>query len=81
MPWENNELARLPSATIEAIFVALRPDPAAPLTEDTYLNLMADLVWTPKILHLKETDGQINRFAFVIHPLSPRYIYKDKRLK
>lgn len=81
MPWENNDLARLPSATIEAIFVALRPDPAAPLTEDTYLNLMADLVWTPKILHLKETDGQINRFAFVIHPLSPRYIYKDKRLK
>ena len=80
MPWEGNELARLPSAVIEAIFVALRPNPAAPLNEDTYLNLMADLVWTPKILHLKETDGQINRFAFVIHPLSPRFIYKDKRL-
>jgi predicted amino acid dehydrogenase len=80
MPWENNELARLPSAVIEAIFVALRPNPAAPLNEDTYLNLMADLVWTPKILPLKETDGQINRFAFVIHPLSPRFIYKDKRL-
>ncbi len=41
---------------------------------------MANLVWTPKILPLKETDGQINRFAFVIHPLSPRFIYKDKRL-
>lgn len=80
MPWENNELARLPSAVIEAIFVALRPNPAAPLNEDTYLNLMANLVWTPKILPLKETDGQINRFAFVIHPLSPRFIYKDKRL-
>lgn len=80
MPWENNELARLPSAVIEAIFVALRPNPAAPLNEDTYLNLMANLVWTPKIFPLKETDGQINRFAFVIHPLSPRFIYKDKRL-
>ncbi|MBK6431328.1 serine carboxypeptidase [Candidatus Amarolinea dominans] len=81
MPWENDDLARLPSPVIEAIFVALRPDPAAPLNEDTYLNLMADLVWTPKILRLKEESAQVNRFAFVIHPLSTRYIYKDKRLR
>ncbi len=81
MPWENNDVARLPSAVIEAAFVALRPDPTAPPTEDTYLNLMADLVWTPKIVHLKGEDAQINRFAFVIHPLSARYIYKDKRLR
>lgn len=81
MPWENNDVARLPSAVIEAAFVALRPDPTAPPTEDTYLNLMADLVWTPKIVHLKGEDAQVNRFAFVIHPLSTRYIYKDKRLR
>ncbi len=81
MPWPDNELARLTSAAIEAIFVALRPNPQAPLNEDTYLNLMADLVWKPKILHLREDEGKVNRFAFVIHPLSPRYIYKDKRLR
>jgi hypothetical protein len=69
-------LGRWPAAVVEAVLVALRRDPQMPLNEDTYLDLMADLVWTPAISsYLQPEDAGINRFAFVIHPLSVRFIH------
>jgi predicted amino acid dehydrogenase len=62
-------------ATIEAILAALRLDPQAPLTEDTYLDLIATLDWAPDIRYLQPEDVGINRFAFVIHPLDIRFIH------
>ena len=60
---------------------ALRPDPAAPLSEDTYLDLMANLDWTPAVRYLQPGEAGINRFAFVIHPLSIKFIHNDKRFR
>ncbi|HMQ34528.1 MAG TPA: serine carboxypeptidase, partial [Chloroflexaceae bacterium] len=65
----------LGAATVEALLAALRPDPAAPLSEDTYLDLLAELQWTPRIHVLQPEEAGLNRFAFVIHPLNVRFIH------
>ncbi len=65
-------------AVVEAILVALRTTPEAPLTEDTYLDLIATLDWTPDIRYLQPEETGINRFAFVIHPLDVRFIHQHK---
>lgn len=71
-------LGRWSAATIEAVLVALRRDVQAPLTEDTYLDLMADIHWTPAIRYLQPEEAGINKFAFVIHPLNVEFIHKHK---
>ncbi len=72
---KDTDLGRWSAATVEAALTALRPDPNAPLDEDTYLDLMANLEWTPAIRVLQPENGEINRFAFVIHPLSVKFIH------
>jgi predicted amino acid dehydrogenase len=72
------ELGRWPAAVVEAVLVTLRPDPAAPLTEDTYLDMLADLEWQPAIRYLQPEEAGINRFAFVIHPLNVKFIHNHK---
>lgn len=69
------------AAAIEAVMVALLPDPALPLSEDTFLDLMAGLEWTPDIRVLQPDEAGINRFAFVIHPLSIDFIHRDPRFR
>jgi len=71
-------LGRWSAATSEAILVALRSDPQASLTEDTYLDLMADIEWQPFIRYLQADEAKINRFAFVIHPLNISFIHKHR---
>ncbi len=73
-----SSLGQWSAATIEALLVALRRDPEAPLNEDTYLDLMADIQWTPAIRYLQTEEQGINRFAFVIHPLKVDFIHKHK---
>ncbi len=63
-------------ATVEALLVAMRSNPEAPLTEDTYLDVIADLEWKPDIYYLQPEEAGINRFAFVIHPLNIGFIHK-----
>ena len=63
-------------ATVEAVLVALRPDPASPLSEDTYLDMIAAIDWTPDIRYLQPEETGVNRFAFVIHPLETSFIHK-----
>lgn len=77
MPSLNGErgLGRWSAAAVEAALVALRPDPHTPLTEDTYLDLMADIEWTPAIRYLQPEQAGVNRFAFVIHPLNVKFIH------
>ena len=70
-------LGRWSAATIEAVLVALRAQPESPLTEDTYLDLMADIQWTPHIRYLQPQEAGINRFAFVIHPLNLNFIHNS----
>jgi len=66
------------AAMVEAILVALRPDPTTPLNENTYLDLIAGVEWKPDIRVLQPEEAGINRFAFVIHPLSISFIHKHK---
>src|SRR5690606_38153558 len=68
------ELGRWSAAVIEAVMVALRANADTPLSEDTYLDLMADLDWTPAVRYLQPGEAGINRFAFVIHPLIIKFI-------
>lgn len=65
-------------ATIEAVLASLRPDSSTALSEDTYLDLIADLDWKPDIRYLQPAEAGINRFAFVIHPLEVSFIHKHR---
>jgi len=71
-----NNLGQWPAAVVEAVLVALRRDTSLPLNEDTYLDLMADIQWTPGIRYLQPEEAGINRFAFVIHPLNIGFIHR-----
>jgi predicted amino acid dehydrogenase len=68
-------------ATVEAMLVALRPAPELSLSEDTYLDLIADVDWKPDIYYLQPEEAGINRFAFVIHPLDLSAIHKHRSLR
>ncbi len=74
----DDDLGRWSAAAVEAVLVALRPDSAASLSEDTYLDLMADIHWSPAIRYLQPDQAGINRFAFVIHPLEMKFIHNHK---
>lgn len=71
----------LPASVLEAIFVACRSDLNVPLNEDTYLDMMANLDWTPHIRYLRADEAGVNKFAFVIHPLKVDFIHQNKLLK
>ncbi|MFO7631098.1 MAG: serine carboxypeptidase [Caldilinea sp.] len=72
----DDDLGRWSAATVEAVLVALRRNRNQPLSEDTYLDLMADIHWSPAIRYLQPEEAGINRFAFVIHPLNVSFIHK-----
>lgn len=76
-----NCLGQWSAATIEALLVALRPDPQAPLSENTYLDMLANIEWTPHIRYLQPDQIGVNRFAFVIHPLNVEFIHKHRWFK
>jgi len=78
---EGVPIARHSVALIEAVLVALREDQTAPLTEDAYLNFMAEISWRPSIRYLQEDEQDINRFAFVIHPLDIGFVHKHPDFK
>jgi predicted amino acid dehydrogenase len=65
-------------ATIEAALACLRPDPSAALSEDTYLDVIANLDWKPDIRYLQPSEAGVNRFAFVIHPLEVSFIHQHR---
>ncbi|MFZ2489061.1 MAG: serine carboxypeptidase [Anaerolineae bacterium] len=77
----SNGLGRWSAATVEAALVALRTHPEMPLTEDTYLDLMADIQWTPHVRYLQPDEAGINRFAFVIHPLNVKFIHNSPQFR
>jgi predicted amino acid dehydrogenase len=72
------ELGRWPAAVVEAVLVALRPTLNLALDENTYLDLIADIDWTPHVRYLRADEAGLNRFAFVIHPLSVKFIHQHR---
>ncbi len=66
---------------VEAMVMAALDKPAADITHDDYLEIFTDLDIKPRILYPIEGLKQINRFAFVIHPLSQQYLKNLKPLE
>jgi len=66
---------------VEAMIIAAlekRPDQ---ILHDDYLEIFTDLELKPRLLYPIEGKKQINRFAFVIHPLSQKYLDNIKPLE
>ncbi len=79
-------LAGHSAAVIEALLATLRTQgkdttASVPLTEDTYLDLLASIRWTPAIRYLQPDEEGIHRFAFVIHPLDASYISSHPKFR
>jgi len=74
----DDSLGRWSAAVVEGVLAALRPNPDLPLNENTYLDLIADLIWKPHIRYLRPEETGINKFAFVIHPLRVDFIHEHK---
>ena len=66
---------------IEAMVMAAMDKPAAEISHDDYLEIFTDLDLKPRIIYPIEGLKQINRFAFVIHPLSQQYFSNLKPLE
>jgi predicted amino acid dehydrogenase len=66
---------------VEAAVSAALGKPPADITQDDYLEIFSDLDLAPRLLYPIEGLKQINRFAFVIHPLSQQYLNKLKPLE
>lgn len=64
--------------TLEAMMMAVKG--RRTLDEATVLEMIADANWEPHIQRLT-TDEEMDKFAFVIHPLSTRFIYNDPRFR
>ena len=66
---------------VEAMVMAALGKPAAEISHDDYLEIFADLELRPRIIYPIDGLKQINRFAFVIHPLSQQYFSNLKSLE
>ncbi len=66
---------------VEAMIIAALGKPAAEIAHDDYLEIFSGLNLKPRILYPIEGKKQINRFAFVIHPLSQKYLANVKPLE
>jgi predicted amino acid dehydrogenase len=67
-------------AVLEAIFVSVMDRPREEITEDDYLSLVDRSGLEPQIIVLNEPPN-LNRFAFVIHPLGVDHIFSHPQLK
>ena len=76
----SDPLGRMSAATIEALLASVRRSPHQPLTEDTYLDMISELNWTPGVLSLKPGEQGLHRFAFIIHPLDMGFLHRHFRL-
>ncbi len=63
---------------LEAMIMAVKG--LRTLDEAAVLAIIADANWEPNIQRLTE-DHELDKFAFVIHPLSTRFIYNEPRFR
>lgn len=78
----STRLAGLPIGAhlLEALVIAALDRPANALTRDDFLEIIESLALEPRILY-PQGFKRTNRFAFVIHPLSQRYLANAKPLE
>lgn len=58
---------------LEAMMLASLEKPAAEVEHDDFLHVLGQLDFAPRLLYPTGRYRRINRFAFVIHPLSQEY--------
>ena len=65
---------------LDAVIIAATGKPADEILEDDYLEIIATLDLEPRLIY---PDGfrRVNRFAFVIHPLSQEYFKNIKPIE
>jgi predicted amino acid dehydrogenase len=66
---------------VEAMIIAALEKEPDDILHDDYLEIFTDLDLKPRILYPIDGKKQINRFAFVIHPLSQKYLNNLKPLE
>jgi len=66
---------------VEAMIIAALEKKPEDILHDDYLEIFTDLKLKPRILYPLKGKKQINRFAFVIHPLSQKYLDNIKPLE
>ncbi|MBI4866466.1 MAG: serine carboxypeptidase [Candidatus Wallbacteria bacterium] len=66
---------------LEAIFVALLDKPFAEIRLDDYLNLIPRTGIQPRVVYPQGQPVDVEKFAFVIHPLTAKDIFKHPLLK
>ncbi|MEL7044031.1 MAG: hypothetical protein AAGL66_03310 [Pseudomonadota bacterium] len=66
---------------VEAMVMAALHKSAKEISHDDYLEIVTDLELAPRIIYPIDGLKQINRFAFVIHPLSQQYFANLKSLE
>ena len=66
---------------VDAMIIAALKKPPEQIFHDDYLEIFTDLALKPRILYPIKGKKQINRFAFVIHPLSQKYLTNLKPLE
>ncbi len=66
---------------VEAMIIAALDKKPEEILHDDFLEIFADLELKPRILYPIEGKKHINRFAFVIHPLSQKYLDNIKPLE
>jgi predicted amino acid dehydrogenase len=70
-------IGRFSAAAIEAMLVAARRGSRQALSEDVYLDMISEIQWVPAVRYLQAGETGVNKFAFVIHPLHLRQIYRS----
>lgn len=66
---------------LEAIILASLGKHTEEITDDDLLEIISDYKMDPRVIYPTGTPKRVNRFAFVIHPLSQEYFKKVKPLE
>ncbi len=82
-PALESEAGPLPAsaAVLEALLACVCAERGVRRSEDAYLDLVAELSWSPDIVDLQPDSAGVHRFAFVIHPLDVGSIRRHPRFR
>lgn len=67
-------------SVIEAIMIAALEEKSGKLSPDDLLELISTQRMDPRVIYPSGEQSRINRFAFVVHPLSQEYLKQDKSI-
>ncbi len=66
---------------LEAMAIVALDKPKYQITNDDLLEMISDQRMDPRLIYLPDAPKRVNRFAFVLHPLSQEYLPKSKSME